>query len=112
MRLRPGQRKFFEGFLAQLKWSRLTPYHTFAKMVETHLEGILAYWETPVSLLFIESANLKARNVVRMAYGYRDQDYLKLKIIQACTPWMREFRPWAGEHPYLSKLPSPCNIPS
>jgi transposase len=103
-------RKFWADWVAQLKWSRLKPYHQFAKLVEGHLEGILAYCEAPVSLGFIESANLKARNVVRMAYGYRDHDYCKLKIIQACTPWMREFRPWEGPHPYLSS--SPCNIPS
>lgn len=86
------------GWVAQLKWSRLTPYQRFAQMLEKHLDGILAYCDKKISLGFIESANLKARNAIRMAYGYRDKEYMKLKIIHACTPWMREFRPWAFIH--------------
>ena len=63
-----------------------------------HLEGILAFCDKKVSLGYIESANLKARNVIRRAYGYRDKDYMKLKIIQACTPWMAQFQPWTVAH--------------
>jgi len=90
--------KFFHHWVEQLKWSRLKPYHKFAEMIETHWDGILNYCDKRVSLGFIESANLKARNVIRMAYGYRDKDYMKLKIIQTCTPWMREFNPWKTLH--------------
>src|SRR3990170_1863471 len=90
--------KFFRHWVEQLKWSRLKPYHKFAEMLESHLDGILNYCDKKVSLGFIESANLKARNVIRMAYGYRDKEYMKLKIIQTCTPWMREFNPWINLH--------------
>lgn len=31
---------------------------------------------------------------LEMEYGYRDKEYMKLKIIQACTPWMGRFHPW------------------
>jgi transposase len=90
--------KFFRHWVEQLKWSRLNPYHKFAEMIETHLDGILNHCDKKVSLGFVESANLKARNVIRMAYGYRDKEYMKLKIIQTCTPWMREFNPWIDLH--------------
>ena len=90
--------KFFRHWVDQLKWSRLKPYHKFAHMIEIHLDGILNYCDKRVSLGYIESANLKARNVIRMAYGYRDKEFMKLKIIQACTPWMREFHPWTLIH--------------
>ena len=90
--------RFWEDWKAQLKWSRLKPYRKFVKMVERHLDGILAFCDKKVSLGYIESANLKARNVIRRAYGYRDKDYMKLKIIQACTPWMAQFRPWTTAH--------------
>ena len=90
--------KFFRHWVEQLKWSRLKPYHKFAEMIENHWDGILNYCDKKVSLGFIESANLKARNVIRMAYGYRDKEYMKLKIIQTCTPWMREFNPWINLH--------------
>lgn len=87
-------RRFFDGWVDQLKWSRLTSYHKFARMVERHLDGILAFCDKKVSLGYIEATNLKAKNLIRRAYGYRDKDYMRLKIIQACTPWMGKFRPW------------------
>jgi transposase len=91
-------RKFFRGWVDQLKWSRLKPMHKFARMVEKHLDGILAYCDNKVPLGFVEAANAKARNVIRRAYGYRDNAYLDLKIIQTCTPWMNRFKPWSFTH--------------
>ncbi len=90
--------KFFKGWVSQLKWSRLKHYQKFAQLVEKHLDGILAYCDKKVSLGYVESTNLKARNVIRRAYGYRDKPYMKLKIIQACTPWMNKFQPWSFTH--------------
>lgn len=94
--------KFFKNWVDQLKWSRLKPYHKFARLVERHLDGILAYCDKKVSLGYIEATNLKARNIIRRAYGYRDKPYMKLKIIQGCTPWMGEFRPWDWVHNFPS----------
>ena len=93
--------RFWKDWKSQLKWSRLKPYHKFVTMVERHLHGILSYCDKKVSLGYIESSNLKARNVIRRAYGYRDKDYMKLKIIQACTPWMSQFCPWRVTHSLL-----------
>lgn len=90
--------KFFRSWVDQLKWSRLQPYQRFARTVEKHLDGILSYCDKKVPLGYLESANLKARNVIRRAYGYRDKEYMKLKIIQACTPWMNQFRAWVATH--------------
>ena len=92
--------RFWETWKAQLKWQRMPAYRKFVKLVEGHWDGILAFCDKKVSLGYIESANLKARNVIRRAYGYRDKDYMKLKIIQACTPWMADFRPWAVAHSF------------
>jgi transposase len=99
----PGcAQRFWNDWKAQLKWSRLKPYRSFVKMVDRHFDGILGYCDKKVSLGYIESANLKARNVIRRAYGYRDKDYMKLKIIQGCTPWMNRFRPWEATHTFVS----------
>ena len=46
-------RKFFEHWVDQLKWSRLKPYHKFARMVDKHFDGILAYCDKKVSLGYI-----------------------------------------------------------
>lgn len=90
--------KFWSNWKAQLKWSRLASYHEFVRLVESHLDGILAYCDKKVSLGYVERTNLTAKNVIRRAYGYGDKDYMKLKIIQACTPWMAQFRPWTVTH--------------
>lgn len=90
--------RFWAAWKAELKWSRLKPYHEFVRMVEDHLDGILAYCDKKVSLGYVERTNLTAKNVIRRAYGYRDKGYMKLKIIQACTPWMVKFRPWTVAH--------------
>ena len=90
--------KFWADWKAKLKWSRLKPYHEFVRMVEDHLDGILAYCDKKVSLGYVERTNLTAKNVIRRAYGYGDKGYMRLKIIQACTPWMIQFRPWSVTH--------------
>jgi transposase len=90
--------RFWAAWKAELKWSRLTPYHEFVRLVEDHLDGILVYCDKKVSLGYVERTNLTAKNVIRRAYGYGDKDYMKLKIIQACTPWMAQFRPWTVAH--------------
>ncbi len=83
-----GARAFFERWKASLRWQRLKPYQKFAKMIETHWEGIASYChpENKVSLGLVEGLNNKIRVLQRKAYGYRDEDYLKLKIIAAFLP--------------------------
>lgn len=76
-------RRFFENWKASLKWQRLQPYERFAKMIEKHWDGIAAYsnTENKVSLGFVEGLNNKIRVIQRRAYGLRDEEYLRLKIL-------------------------------
>ncbi|WP_447973355.1 ISL3 family transposase [Nitrospira sp. Kam-Ns4a] len=89
-----GARRFWEPWKAQLTWQRMPAYRKFVTLVERHWEGILAFCDKQGSLGSSEASHVTARNVIRRAYGYRDNEDMKLKIIQACTPWMAEFRPW------------------
>ena len=73
---------------------QMEPLKRFEVMVKEHLDGILSYCEKKVPLGYIESTNQKAKNVIRRVYGYRNERVKKLKIIQACTPWMNNFEPW------------------
>jgi len=79
-------RKFFENWRDSLKGQRLKPYQKFALMVERHWEGIAAYCkpENKVALGFVEGLNNKIRVIQRRAYGLRDQEYLRLKVL-TCT---------------------------
>jgi transposase len=81
-------RKFFENWRAQLKWQRLKPYEKFAELIERHWDGIAAYCqpENKVALGFVEGLNNKIRVLQRRAYGIRDEDYLKLKILTCTLP--------------------------
>jgi transposase len=81
-------RRFFENWKAALKWQRLKPYEKFADMIERHWDGIAAYCrpENKVSLGFVEGLNNKIRVIQRRAYGLRDEEYLRLKILTCMLP--------------------------
>jgi len=81
-------RKFFDNWKAQLRWQRLAPYEKFAEMIEKHWDGIAAYCqpENKVALGFVEGLNNKIRVIQRRAYGLRDEEYLKLKILTSGLP--------------------------
>ena len=81
-------RRFFENWRASLKWQRLEPYEKFAQMIDRHWNGIAAYCrpENKVSLGFVEGLNNKIRVIQRRAYGLRDQEYLRLKILTSMLP--------------------------
>lgn len=81
-------RKFFENWKAQLKWQRLEPYEKFARMIDAHWDGIAAYCkaENKVALGFVEGLNNKIRVLQRRAYGLRDQEYLRLKVLTCMLP--------------------------
>jgi transposase len=81
-------RRFFENWRASLKWQRLEPYEKFAEMIDRHWDGIAAYCkpENKVSLGFVEGLNNKIRVIQRRAYGLRDEEYLRLKILTCMLP--------------------------
>lgn len=83
-----GARAFFTRWKQSLKWQRLTPYEKFAAMIDRHWNGIASYChpENMVSLGLVEGLNNKIRVLQRWAYGYRDGEYLKLKIVAAFLP--------------------------
>ena len=83
-----GARAFFDRWKDSLKWQRLKPYQKFAQMIENHWDGIASYChpDNKVSLGLVEGLNNKIRVIQRKAYGYRDEEYLKLKIIAAFLP--------------------------
>ena len=81
-------RKFFDNWRASLKWQRPEPYEKFAAMIERHWDGIAAYCrpENKVSLGFVEGVNNKIRVIQRRAYGLRDEEYLRLKVLTCMLP--------------------------
>lgn len=81
-------RKFFENWKQSLKWQRLKPFEKFTGLIERHWSGIAAYTkpENKVSLGFVEGLNNKIRVFQRRAYGLKDQEYLRLKVLTCMLP--------------------------
>jgi transposase len=81
-------RRFFDHWTASLKWQRLKPFEQFAALVERNWNGIAAYCEAEekFSLGFVEGVNTKIRVIQRRAYGLRDEEYLRLKVLTCMLP--------------------------
>lgn len=81
-------KRFFENWKDSLKWQRLKPFEKFAEMIDNHWEGIAAYCrpENKIALGFVEGLNNKIRVIQRRAYGLRDEEYLRLKILTCMLP--------------------------
>lgn len=53
----------------------------FAKTLATHRTGILAYYDYPISTGPLEGTNNKIKTMKRQAYGFRDLEFFKLRIL-------------------------------
>jgi transposase len=53
----------------------------FAKTLRLHAMGILAYYDYPISTGPLEGTNNKIKTMKRQAYGFRDQEFFRLKIL-------------------------------
>ena len=57
----------------------------FAATLREHHDGILAYYDCPISTGPLEGVNNKIRTMQRQAYGFRDPEFFKLKILALHT---------------------------
>ncbi|MDF0651146.1 MAG: transposase [Nitrospira sp.] len=66
----------------------LEPFEKFAAMLERHWGGIASYCkpENKVSLGCVEGLNNTIRVIQRKAYGFRDEEYLAMKIVTHFLP--------------------------
>ena len=58
----------------------------FVKTLRSHRDGICAYADHPITTARLEAGNVAIGLLRRRARGFRDIDYLKLKIYQLNTP--------------------------
>jgi transposase len=91
----PGAaRKFFDAWKGALKWQKLGPFEKFAAMVDRHWDGIVASYRREnrgIALGYVEGLNNKIRVFQRKAFGLRDEEYLRLKVLSAGLP---DFYTW------------------
>ena len=61
--------------------SEIKELKSMAKCIRAHIVGILAYWSTNgINSAAVEGFNNKIGWLQRQAFGYRDQEYFRLKI--------------------------------
>ena len=71
---------FLEGWIER---ARATGLHQLIQMSNTlslHRQGLLAYYDVPISTGPLEGTNNKIKTLQRQAYGYRDQEFFRLRI--------------------------------
>jgi transposase len=80
----PNKRKataFLADWIARTQASAIPIVQRFAQLLERHEEGLLAYYDYPISTGPLEGTNNKIRTMQRQAYGFRDQEFFMLKIM-------------------------------
>jgi len=73
--------RFLDGWLARALAANISLITTFARTLKQHRQGILAYYDYPITTGPLEGVNNKIKTLKRQAYGFRDIDFFKLRIL-------------------------------
>jgi transposase len=74
-------RENLNAWIALADYSGVRMLQQMAKTLAFHREGILAWYDYPISTGPLEGTNNKIKTMKRQAYGFRDHEFLKLKIL-------------------------------
>jgi transposase len=72
---------FFNDWIARAKSSKIAMLEKFADTLTEHRHGILSYYRYRISTGPLEGTNNKIKTMKRQAYGFRDMEFFKLKIM-------------------------------
>ena len=68
-------------WIADAEWSQIPEMITFAKTLRQYWPQILGYYVCEITSGPLEGLNNKIKTLKRQSYGFRDQEYFKLKIL-------------------------------
>ena len=71
---------FMDDWIARARSSGIAMLQKFAETLVEHRRGILNYYKCPITTAALEGTNNKIRTMQRQAYGFRDQEFFRLKI--------------------------------
>jgi transposase len=74
-------RRVLRDWMARARASGVRMLQRFADTLAAYAEGILAYYDYPISTGPLEGTNTKIKALQRQAYGFRDHKFYKLKIL-------------------------------
>ena len=72
---------FLQDWIARAQSSGIGILIKIAKTLALYRTGILAYYDYPISTGPLEGTNNKIKTMKRQAYGFRDLEFFKLKIL-------------------------------
>ncbi len=72
---------FLDGWIRRAEASGVRMLQQMAKTVAAHRSGLLAYYDVMITSGPMEGTNNKIKTMKRQAYGFRDQEFFKLKIL-------------------------------
>ncbi len=73
--------RVFDDGVRRAEASAIKLLQKFAVTLSMHRRGVLAYYDYPISTGPLEGTNNKIQTMKRQAYGIRDQEFFKLKIL-------------------------------
>jgi transposase len=73
--------RFLDNWLAAAQASGIRLVIGLALTLQRHRQGLLNYYRFPISTGPLEGVNNKIKTLKRQAYGYRDPEFFKLKIL-------------------------------
>jgi transposase len=80
----PGKRfatTFLDGWIRRAEATGIKVLQQMAKTLAAHRSGLLAYYDVMISSGPMEGTNNKIKTMKRQAYGFRDREFFKLKIL-------------------------------
>jgi transposase len=80
----PGKRfatTFLDGWIRRAEASGIKILQQMGKTLAAHRSGLLAYYDVMITSGPLEGTNNKIKTMKRQAYGFRDQEFFKLKIL-------------------------------
>jgi transposase len=72
---------FLDGWIRRASSSGIKALQQMAKTLAAHRSGLLAYYDVMISSGPMEGTNNKIKTMKRQAYGFRDLEFFKLKIL-------------------------------
>jgi transposase len=80
----PGKRfatTFLDGWIRRAEASGIQVVQQMARTLAAHRSGLLAYYDVMISSGPLEGTNNKIKTMKRQAYGFRDREFFKLRIL-------------------------------
>jgi transposase len=68
-------------WIEDAEWSKIPEMKEFAKTLRKHWQEILNFYDAEITTGPLEGLNNKIKTLKRQSYGFRDQEYFKLKIL-------------------------------